>query len=98
MSGVLVPDDEAMIDDWPQPTVDREKGAGGLPPEVLLWHVRVLGVLTFLVAVVLGLLLLAWRRFWPILTRVHSAQASLDMPESPTTRGLRERLDRKKKR
>ena len=98
MSGVLVPDDEAMIDDWPQPSIKSDKAASGLPPEVLLWHMRVIGVLAFLIAVVLGLLLAAWRRYWPVLTRVHNAHTSADMPESPTTRGLRERLDRKKKR
>lgn len=97
MSGVLVPDDEAMIDDWPQPSADSGKAPSGLPPEVLVWHMRMLAVLSFLVALVLVLLLLAWRRFWPVLTRAHVAQTD-NLPESPTTQGLRERLDRKKRR
>jgi hypothetical protein len=97
MSGVLVPDDEAMIDDTPQYSAS-DLGSAAQRPEVLAWHMQAIGVLVALIAITFGLLLLAWQRFWPVLRRVHGASSSIDMPESPTTRGLRERLDRKKKR
>jgi hypothetical protein len=93
MSGVLVPDDETMIEDAP---LHPSPANGGPRPEVLVWHLRVIGILVLLLAFTFWLLLLAWRRFWPVLKRIHNA--AVDMPESPTTRGLRERLDRKKKR
>mmetsp|Transcript_12311 Transcript_12311/g.31070 ORF Transcript_12311/g.31070 Transcript_12311/m.31070 type:complete len:108 (-) Transcript_12311:171-494(-) len=90
MSGVLVPDDENMIYDTPLHTVSEKVV---LHPEVLLWHMRVIAVLVALITVTLGLLGLAWMRFWPVLTRVHNVRTAADMPESPATRGLRERLD-----
>ena len=96
MSGVLVPDDEAMIDDTPK--YSNHLSSAGQRPEMLAWHMQAIGVLVTLIALTFGLLLLAWQRFWPVLRRVHGASSSIDMPESPTTRGLRERLDRKKKR
>jgi hypothetical protein len=90
MSGVLVPDDEDMIYDTPlHPVSDKVV----LRPEVLLWHMRVIALLVALIAVTFGLLVLAWKRFWPVLTRVHNVRTAADMPESPATRGLRERLD-----
>ncbi|KAJ1631795.1 hypothetical protein T492DRAFT_905693 [Pavlovales sp. CCMP2436] len=69
MSGVLVPDDENMIYDTPLHTVSEKVV---LHPEVLLWHMRVIAVLVALITVTLGLLGLAWMRFWPVLTRVHN--------------------------
>ena len=96
MSGVLVPDDEAMIDDTPK--YSSHLSSAGQRPEMLAWHMQAIAVLVTLIAMTFGLLLVAWQRFWPVLRRVHGASSSIDMPESPTTRGLRERLDRKKKR
>mmetsp|Transcript_11697 Transcript_11697/g.30486 ORF Transcript_11697/g.30486 Transcript_11697/m.30486 type:complete len:97 (-) Transcript_11697:244-534(-) len=96
MSGVLVPDDEAMIDDTPQPSASVHSA---MPPEVLLLHTRICVALAVLIVCAFGLSAILWRRYWPILCKFqHDSSAIAKIPESPTTRGLRERLDKKKRR
>lgn len=94
MSGVLVPDDEEMINDAPQspPPASIEVP----PPELLHLHMTAIGVLLVATTVIAMMTAVLWRHYLPDLKRMHAInRAGSEPPESPNVRELRRRLDRK---
>eukprot|EP00303_Exanthemachrysis_gayraliae_P005768 CAMPEP_0206008822 /NCGR_PEP_ID=MMETSP1464-20131121/8335_1 /ASSEMBLY_ACC=CAM_ASM_001124 /TAXON_ID=119497 /ORGANISM="Exanthemachrysis gayraliae, Strain RCC1523" /LENGTH=139 /DNA_ID=CAMNT_0053382385 /DNA_START=82 /DNA_END=502 /DNA_ORIENTATION=- len=97
MSGVLVPDDEEMIEDVPKAPGGHQ--APPTRPEVVSMHLLVAAGLLVTAAVLVLLTVLAWRHYEPAILQLHALKLEgSDLPESPNLRNLRERLDSKQKK